>query len=131
MISSASQFSDPARPIGGHPFDLATGQHASQAGLARPASPRLGDHGGPGSRRDLFGDEANVERPHAPVVPIPGYERAGVVGNPRHSTDLFEAVRPSSSRARANPSASSCSESGPCSASHSATPRRPASNRRR
>jgi hypothetical protein len=84
MIGSASKLADSARLIDGHVLDLATGQHASQAGLARSASPCLGDHWGRDIRYDLLGDESNMERPHAPVVTIPGYERTSVVGNPCH-----------------------------------------------
>jgi hypothetical protein len=84
MIGPASKLPDSARLTGGHFLDLTTGQHASQAGLARSASPRLGDH----RRRDighhLLGDETNVERPHTPVVAISGDERSRVVGNPCH-----------------------------------------------
>jgi hypothetical protein len=50
---------------------------------------------------------------------------------PATQADRFADERPRSSRARARPSASSFSVSGPASASHAATPRRPASRRRR
>ena len=50
---------------------------------------------------------------------------------PATQADRFADERPRSSRARARPSASSFSVSGPASPSHAATPRRPASRRRR
>ena len=50
---------------------------------------------------------------------------------PATQADRFADERPRSSRARARPSASSFSVRGPASASHAATPRRPASRRRR
>ena len=131
VIGPAGEFPDMARLGGGHLLDVAAGQQAGQAGLARTASPRLGYYGGWDGRYDLFGDEADMEGPHAPVIAIAGNQSPGVVGDAGHYADRLAVVRPSNSRARANPSASSCSDSGPWSDSHSATARRPASKRSR
>ena len=84
MIGSAGKLPDSARLTSGHILDLATGHHASQAGLARLASPCLGDHGGRDIGHHLLGDETSVERPRTPVGTIPGYERPRVVSNPCH-----------------------------------------------
>jgi hypothetical protein len=65
------------------------------------------------------------------VVPFTSDEGASVVGDPATYADRSADDRPRSSRTRAEPSASSFSVDGPAPASHAATPRRPASRRRR
>ncbi|MHB1510889.1 MAG: hypothetical protein ACYCST_16380 [Acidimicrobiales bacterium] len=134
----AGELAHPARLIGAHRLDLAAGEHPSQTGLARATAPGFGDDGSRHGGKDLFGQEADMQCPHAPVVSLSGDERTRVVGCPSHhhadrfgNAGLFVEVRPSSSRARSKPSANSCSVSGPCSDSHSAAPRRPASSLRR
>ena len=80
-----------------------------------------------------LGEKAGVQRPHRAVVPIGGYEGPAVVGDTAHqdARRFAAAGRPITVLARASPSASSSVESGPCSRSHAAIPRRPASRRSR
>ncbi len=133
----AGQLAHQARLVGTHRLYLAAGEHPRQAGLARATAPGFGDDGAGHGGKDLFGQEPDMQRPHAPVVSLSCDERTRVISHPSHHADRFadaglpDEALPSSSRARCKPSANSCSVSGPCSSSHSATPRRPASSLRR
>lgn len=110
-------------------------QQTGQACLPRPAAPGLGQHRSGHDRGYLFGKEGSVQRPHTAVVALCSHEGPSVVGNSRYHADLRDdrlgAGLPRSALARAKPSASSSGVRAPCSRSHSAMPRPPASKRRR
>jgi hypothetical protein len=131
MARSACQLAHPASLISAHRVYVAARQEASQAGLARTTPPRFSQYWRRDARHHLFSQEPDMQCPHPAIVPLGCNERPRVVRDARHHADRFDFERPSSSRARAKPSASSLSDKGPCSASQAATPRRPVSRRKR
>ncbi len=129
---SSSEFSDSACLIGAHRFEIAASEHAYQACLSGPTPPSFGEDRCRNDRDHLLSDKSDVERPHPPIIAITRDEGASIIGDAGHYADrLDRRVRPRRCRARASPSANSSSVSGPCSRSQAATPRRPASRRRR
>lgn len=118
-------------------LDIACSQRPRETCLTGAAAPRLGQDRRGNDRNDLLREEAGMKGPHPPVIALRRDQRAGVVGDPAHNyAERFcelrlAGARLSRARARASPSSSSASVSAPCSTSHSATARRPSSNRSR
>jgi hypothetical protein len=117
VLRSSGELADVATLFGAHGLDLAADKHAGETGLPRTASPSLGGDRSGDDWDNLLGDQADVERPHPPIIPVAGDESTRVVSNSGHYADGFDRDRPRSSRARASPAANSCSVRGPWSAS--------------
>jgi len=107
---------------GGEGDDFAAAQESAELGLPTGATD-LGDDGGCGHRGHPELEPRPVVGPHGSVVAVGGDQHAGVVDEAHAGVDRAEPLSAAATRRRA--AASSASVKVPCSASHSATARRP------
>ena len=84
VVRPSSQLPHQAGLLSRHSLDTATGQHASQVGLARATSPSLSHYRRRNNRYHFLGKKPHVKSPYASVTPFPCDERSGVVGNSGH-----------------------------------------------